>query len=207
MSTTCEVTVYAYAVATSDYIDRYNENHGKGIAIGMTIWATVSSGYHKDNFKYGKLYQWGRIYGQGYSGEFYDGDWDQTYSDSTVPTFAEAGVSEKGGNNKNNENVFYIGLSDWVYPSNDKLWNSVSEENPKKTGYDPCPTGRRIPTYAELEELQQNYSSWTSEGGQNGLWFSGPNTYSDTAPQVFFPAASDRYDDGSAYSRGNNGHY
>ena len=73
-------------VSKGDYVDEYGVNHGQGIEIGGVVWAPVNCGYHKDDYQYGKLYQWGRKYGQGYSGDFYDGDWDQTYSDATVPT-------------------------------------------------------------------------------------------------------------------------
>ena len=158
-SGTCSVTVSALAEATVDYVDEYGVNHGKGTAIGMAIWAPVNCGYQKDDYKYGKLYQWGRKYGQGYSG--YDYNTSEDVSDATVPTFAEGGVSEIGGNHKSNANVFYTG-SDWVDPRNDELWNSGTESNPVKTEYDPCPDGWRVPTYAELSELRKNHSSWTS---------------------------------------------
>ena len=61
-----------------------------------------------------------------------------------------------------------------------------------KTEYDPCPEGWRVPSYAELNELISNKSSWTSEDGQNGYWFSGLATYTTDTPQVFFPAAGSR---------------
>ena len=206
-SGTCSVTISALAEAIADYVDEYGVNHGKGVAIGMAIWAPVNCGYHKDDYKYGKLYQWGRKYGQGYSGEFYDGDFDQTYSDATVPTFAEGGVSEIGGNHKSNANVFYTGY-DWVDPRNDELWNSGSESNPVKTEYDPCPDGWRVPTYAELSELSKNHSSRTSENGQSGYWFSGASSYTETVPQIFFPAAGYRYyNGGDANGRGRYGYY
>ena len=208
-SGTCTVTVSALAVAIADYIDEYNENHGKGIVVGMTVWAPVNCGYHATDFKYGKLYQWGRKYGQGYSGNLYDlnGSNVGTYSDTEVPTIEEGGVSEIGGNHKNNANVFYYGSPDWVDPRNDKLWNSGAESKPVKTEYDPCPAGWRVPTEAELSELCQNYSSWTSEEGQPGYWFSGASLYTENVPQVFFPAAGYRLYDGSAYNRGKCGSY
>ena len=205
-SGTCSVTVSALAEATVDYVDEYGVNHGKGTAIGMAIWAPVNCGYQKDDYKYGKLYQWGRKYGQGYSG--YDYNTSEDVSDATVPTFAEGGVSEIGGNHKSNANVFYTGSNDWVDPRNDELWNSGTESNPVKTEYDPCPDGWRVPTYAELSELRKNHSSWTSENGQSGYWFSGASSYTETVPQIFFPAAGYRYSgDGSAYNRGYYGGY
>ena len=205
-SGTCSVTVSPLAEAIADYVDEYGVNHGKGVAIGMAIWAPVNCGYHKDDYKYGKLYQWGRKYGQGYSG--YDSNTSEDVSDATVPTFAEGGVSEIGGNHKSNANVFYTGYSDWVDPRNDEMWNSGSESNPVKTEYDPCPDGWRVPTYAELSELSQNHSSWTSENGQSGYWFSGASSYTETVPQIFFPAAGYRdRNDGDAGGRGDNGNY
>ena len=48
----------------------------------------------------------------------------------------------------------------------------------------------------------------TADNGQMGRWFSGPNSYTATIPQVFFPAAGFRsYDDGDAYNRGYGGNY
>ena len=212
-SGTCTVTVSALAVAIADYIDEYNENHGKGIVVGMTVWAPVNCGYHKTDFKYGKLYQWGRKYGQGYSGDLYDvsGSEVGTYSDATVPTIEEGGVSVVTGNHKSKANIFYTGTSsynyDWVDPQDGKLWNSGSESNPVKTEYDPCPEGWRVPTHAELSELRQNYSSWTSVEGQPGYWFSGASSYTENVRQVFFPAASYRDDGGYAYDRSLSGRY
>lgn len=208
---TCSVTVSAVAVASADYIDEYGVNHGKGTAIGMAVWAPVNCGYHKDDFKYGKLYQWGRKYGQGYSGNLYDvnGNIVGEVSDATIPTIEEGGISVVTGNHKSKSNIFYTAFNnfDWVDPRNDKLWNSGSESNPLKTEYDPCPEGWRVPTCAELDELNSNYSSWTTnENGQPGYWFSGPNSYTATVPQVFFPAAGCRgSNDGGAYGRGGSG--
>lgn len=207
---TCSVTVSALAVATADYVDEYGVNHGKGTAVGMAIWAPVNCGYHETDFKYGKLYQWGRKYGQGYDGNLYDVNDKNigTYSDSSVPTIEEGGVSVVTGNHKSKENIFYTGTSDWVYPQDDKLWNSGTESKPVKTEYDPCPEGWRVPTYAELNELRQNRSSWTSKDGQDGYWFSGASSYTAKVPQVFFPAAGNRYNnDGNAYYRGYSGYY
>jgi uncharacterized protein (TIGR02145 family) len=210
---TCSVTVSAAAVASVDYIDEYGVNHGKGTAIGMAVWAPVNCGYHKDDYKYGKLYQWGRKYGQGYFGSLYDVNGKKVgeVSDATVPTIEEGGVSVVTGNHKSMANIFYTGFKkgDWVDPRDDKLWNSGSESNPLKTEYDPCPDGWRIPTYAELDELNNNYSSWTAdENGQSGRWFSGANSYTEIVPQVFFPAAGSRnYNDGNADYRGSSGDY
>ena len=197
----CTVTVSSRVVATADYIDEYGVNHGKGTAIGMAIWAPVNCGYHKDDFKYGKLYQWGRKYGQGYDG------------DATTSTIEEGGISAITGQHKSKSNVFFIGTSeysyDWLYPQDSKLWNSGTDSNPVKTENDPCPEGWRVPTSAELVELNNNYSSWTTDdNGRSGRGFSGPNSYTASVPQVFFPAAGYRdYYGGDASGRGGYGRY
>ena len=198
----CTVTVSSSVVATADYIDEYGVNHGKGTAIGMAIWAPVNCGYHKDDYKYGKLYQWGRRYGQGYD-----------ENDASVPTIEEGGISAITGQHKSKSNVFFTSAwefnNDWLYPQDSKLWNSGTDSSPVKTENDPCPEGWRVPTYAELDQLNNNYSSWTTDdNGRSGRWFSGPNSYTASVPQVFFPAAGYRYDyDGGARNRGNYGDY
>ena len=70
-----------------DYIDEYGISHGPGIEIDDVVWAPVNCGYkmqtsESKGYPYGRYYQWGRKYGQGYYGEFYDGDWNQIYSDA-----------------------------------------------------------------------------------------------------------------------------
>ena len=69
----CAVTVSRSEF--TDYIDEYGINHGHGVKIGESIWAPVNCGYDETDFRFGKLYQWGRKYGQGYDS-----------SDATVPT-------------------------------------------------------------------------------------------------------------------------
>jgi uncharacterized protein (TIGR02145 family) len=172
-----------------DYVDEYGINHGPGVKIGETVWAPVNCGYHATDYKYGKLYQWGRKYGQGYDG------------DATTPELVEGPVSLSVGQSKSKENKFYYISEHWLTAQNTNLWNSGSEENPVKTEYDPCPEGWRVPTYAELSELSGNYSSWTSDAkGQKGYWFSGTESYSEMAKRVFFSAVGFyAYTDGAVY--------
>lgn len=229
VSTTCTVTVSPLLVATANYIDEYGVNHGKGVAIGMAIWAPVNCGYKaetKDSegnvidngYPYGKLYQWGRKYGQGYSGPLYEeGLRNREISDATYPseesgTIKEGGVSLTGGQSVTNKDVFFMGEGrnyDWLYSSDsDELWNFGTVGNPIKTEYDPCPKGWRIPTYSELNELKKNKSSRIiNDDGQWGYWFSGPWSYTPNVPQVFLPAAGSRFYDGSANDRGQGGLY
>lgn len=189
------------AVPTADYIDEYGINHGKGIAIMETVWAPVNCGYHASNYPYGKLYQWGRKYGQGYSSEY----------DVTEPTLSAGPISRKSGESADNANVFYtVSASpyDWLAPQEDDLWNSGSEAVPVKTQYDPCPDGWRVPTYAELDALN-DYSMYNSTNiaGQRGTKLYGRYRQQDDAPSVFLPYAGCRDYDGDASNREGRGCY
>ena len=123
-------------------------------------------------------------------------------------------VSLEGGQSSDNADKFYSPSVwehgyDWFSEHNDQLWNSGTEDNPVKTDYDPCPRGWRVPTHAELEELCQHHSEWTTNAdGQVGYWFSGANAYNTEVPQIFFPAAGLRdRSDADARSRGRYGGY
>ena len=197
-----------------DYIDEYGINHGPGVEIDGVVWAPVNCGYHETDFKYGKLYQWGRKYGQGYSGGLYDADnnYLHVYSDTSIPSIEKSPIDIVDSQSKENENIFYSTYSseepyDWLCVQNDDLWNRGSEQSPMRTEYDPCPDGWRTPTYAELSGLSQNYSSWVEKDGQYGRWFSGLNPYMTTVHQVFFPASGARTGSGKAGSRGYQGLY
>lgn len=199
-----------------DYVDEYGVNHGPGVEIDGVIWAPVNCGYHATDFKYGKLYQWGRKYGQGYDGEFYDGDWDQEYSDAVLPEFiyGNGSISIEEGQLEKYANVFFRGGNqdyDWVYPHDGSLWNKGTDESPQKNNNnDPCPQGWRVPTYAEYNAVIAHKSSWTTnENGINGYYFSGSSLYSEYVPQIFLPAAGSRvyYDEACGYNRGSGGRY
>ena len=205
-SASCTVKVVSCIVPTADYIDEYGVNHGKGIAVGNTVWAPVNCGYkaatsESKGFPYGKLYQWGRKYGQGYNVSY----------DESVPELVEGPVMLSVALAEENSNKFYYNAespNDWCKVQNGDLWNSGTDSSPVKTKYDPCPEGWRVPTYAELDRLDNSYSSFIKVGGQKGRYFSGDYTYLDNAPQVFFPAAGFRdYGNGTAYSRGTYGYY
>ena len=167
-----------------DYVDEYGENHGPGVKIGLTVWAPVNCGYHMTDFKYGKLYQWGRKYGQGYD-----------ESDASVPEIVEGPVSMEIGQSKENANKFYYVLSDprdWCTSQNDNLWNCGTEDNPVKTEYDPCPIGWRVPTHSELNYLKNNSYWATNENAQNGRWFNDSMSNVPEVSQVFLPASGCR---------------
>lgn len=209
-----------------DYVDEYGINHGQGIEIDGVVWAPVNCGYHATDYKYGKLYQWGRKYGQGYDGDFYgtgDGEVSGTYADAVVPSIGAGTVSLSIGQSASNSDKFFEVTSsisnsggsgevirttlDWLSPKDDALWNSGTETDPIKTKYDPCPKGWRVPTFTELNKLKTNISFWTTNQGLLGYWFSGGTPYSESVPRVFLPTAGYRAVDGFAYGRGFFGEY
>ena len=201
VSATCVVTVFP---AELHYVDEYGIDHGPGILIstysyGDIVWAPVNCGYHATDYKYGKLYQWGRKYGQGYDG-----------SDAIAPVIAEGGVTLAEGQDPDNANTYFKGAgNDWLGESDDKLWNSGTEDAPVKTENDPCPDGWRVPTYNELKSIQSRKSSWTTnDEGQNGYWFTDSNDPSQT---FFMPAAGlisgASWKAGKPDDRGSDGYY
>ena len=187
-----------------DYIDEYGINHGPGVEIDGVVWAPVNCGYHETDFPWGKLYQWGRKYGQGYA--------DETYADASQPVLAECNMSILDIQSVKNESVFYTNLEDSYLQFNSdlisSLWNVGTEENPVKSEYDPCPENWRLPTSAELSALVVNRSDLTNLSGQTGMWFSGYTAYDYSCPQIYLQAAGLRWgDDNTVSYRNQTGSY
>ena len=187
------------------YIDERGIYQGDGIKVSGIIWAPVNCGYEPADgeykgYPYGKLYQWGRKYGQGYN---------STYDATTPEIYTAEPVTLDVGQSESNMNVLFRNFKDWLSSPDDELWNSGTEKSPEKTVYDPCPNGWRVPTKGELSNLCQNRSSWTTNAaGQQGFWFSGATSYTQEVPQVFFPAAGyHHYLADPAQGRGYNGNY
>ena len=212
VSESCSVTVKTpKTFAPGDYVDYVDElgvNHGKGVAVAGVIWAPVNCGYEAatadyKGYPYGKLYQWGRKYGQGYKS-----------TDASYPSgenVIEGPVMPSVGESEDNADIFYTVSEspyDWCKVPNETFWNSGTEEVPVKTETDPCPTGWRVPTYKELIELQQNSSWTTNDEDQEGRFFCGEYTFIESAPKVFFPAAGYQdYYGVNDYFRGAAGRY
>ena len=103
------------------------------------LGATQAAGSSTVVDAYGDLYQWGR---------FSDGH--QCRTSATNPTLSSTDQPAHGD--------FIIGVSDWRSPQNDNLWQGVNGIN------NPCPSGYRIPTEAELEAERLSWSATTSVG-------------------------------------------
>ena len=107
--------------------------------LGASQAATSSS----DADAYGDLYQWGRA-----------ADGHQCRNSANTSTLSS--TDEPGhGDFITNESGDY----DWRSPQNDNLWQGVNGNN------NPCPSGYRIPTRAELDA--ERYASWPLAGGRN----------------------------------------
>jgi uncharacterized protein (TIGR02145 family) len=158
-----------YRLVTTPNWDNMDE-----VVIGGITWAPVNAGY-STSLPYGLLYQWSRIYGQGY-------DLAET------PTFVTATPSDIGTvNNVGNANKFY---KPTLSPF-DCLSSRASAWSPT---YNPCPIGWRVPTKAEYEILISSGSTWGVASGVNGKpgrWFGG-NHATDKVGSLFLPAAGIR---------------
>ena len=202
VSATCSVTVKsATAVANKKYIVG-EADYGYGIVIGDVVWAPVNCGYEPANgeykgYPYGKLYQWGRKYGQGYDS-----------NDASYPSGAnlvQGPVAPSWGSSADHSHEFFYGAENWCNQQIDDLW----KDSNGKTANDPCPEGWRVPTTDELASLSRNYSAWTKDALEhNGRYLTGEYTYMEGISQVFFPAAGYRdYDNGGINRRGYDGFY
>jgi len=123
--------------------------------LGATHVATSST----DSLAYGDLYQWGRLT-----------DGHEKRTSSTTTTLSSTDIP--GHNNFIINNTSY---SDWRTPKNNNLWQGVNGVN------NPCPSGYRLPTAAEMEAERLSWTSndaagafasplkWTVGGARNNL--------------------------------------
>ncbi|MEN8898957.1 MAG: hypothetical protein ABF251_09645, partial [Nonlabens sp.] len=103
--------------------------------LGASQVATSST----DAAAYGDLYQWGR----GADG----------HQCRTSPTTSTLSSTDQPGHGD-----FIIGSNDWQSLRNNNLWQGVDGVN------NPCPSGYRLPTDAELDSERQSWSSSNSAG-------------------------------------------
>ena len=136
--------------------------------LGATQAATSST----DANSYGDLYQWGR---------FSDGH--QCRTSATTATLSSTDQPAHGD--------FILEPNfpyDWRNPQNDNLWQGVNGIN------NPCPSGYRLPTEAELDAERLSWSSNNSAGA--------------IASPLKLPMAGGRsYSNGSLSFVGTDGYY
>ena len=187
----------------NNYIDEYGINHGKGIEINGVVWAPVNCGYKaasstSNGFTRGKLYQWGRKYGQGFA------------DDEIVPTIEYGPVMLSVGQSEANANIRYkynednteYPHNDWLITQNNNLWNSGTETGPIKSQYDPCPDGWRVPTHSELKTLVTHYTKDTE-----GWIFYGAYDARENVNTLFLPFTGKGWWGGSASKGSSYGYY
>ena len=197
----CTVQVVSgTAIAKIDYIDEYEVNHGKGIAIGGSVWAPVNCGFKAPNgddkgYPYGKLYQWGRKFGQGYD----ENDASYPSGDNLI----NGPVKPSLGSSDIYKDVFFINKTNWCETHIKTLWYDNGKQST-----DPCPTGWRVPTEKELDYLIQNHSEWAIDKNSHyGYYFSGEYDRIPGVPEIFLPAAGWFDRDGIGKYRNSYGYY
>ncbi|TKS55409.1 hypothetical protein FCN74_11965, partial [Mesohalobacter halotolerans] len=135
-----EGTVYCNNLVT-EVVDVTNPTTGKTWMdrnLGASQVATSST----DAAAYGDLYQWGR-----------GADGHQCRDSGTTSTLSSSDQPGHGDFITNGSNNF-----DWRSPQNDNLWQGVNGVN------NPCPSGYRLPTDAELDAERGSWSSNSSAG-------------------------------------------
>ena len=197
-----------------DYIDEYGVNHGGGILIGDILWAPVNSGYHPNDYPYGKLYQWGRKHGQGYGPpyQYKDKPGVDPDPDKSQPEIVPGPITPKEALKYPNRFYAKSDKAPFNWCKNDtKLWCNFTDDGKmyKNEANDPCPEGWRLPDIKDFDKLIKHSSELVTnpETGQVGRWFSGPLPYSIKVPRIFLPAAGQRYMDGMCAFRGTHGVY
>ena len=228
LSAACLVKAISYD--PDDYVDEWGINHGKGITMGGVTWAPVNCGYHETDYPYGKLYQWGRADGDGYTADA-DGLGDDDATQPVIKAALPYGEIPES-------NAFYISADyvtgQWVdfdnngeiaFPEN-LLWKDISSSETFKDTPglgNPCPDGWRVPTREDFRSLMpggmsyERNSTWYSRGnditpmGQAGRWFGENHTEATAADPkgcIWFPAAGSRHaNHGQSYYRNMFGEY
>lgn len=120
-------------------VDVTNPTTGK-IWMDRNLGASQVATSSTDALAYGDLYQWGRR-----------ADGHQCRTSPTTATLSSVDQPAHGS-------FITIGNGDWRSPQNTNLWQGVSGVN------NPCPSGYRIPTEAELEPERASWSQNNSVG-------------------------------------------
>jgi hypothetical protein len=163
-------TVHCTGTPTA-VVDVTNPSTGK-IWMDRNLGASQAATSSTDANSYGDLYQWGRR-----------ADGHQCRTSPTTATLSSTDQPAHGDFITTNS-----GNYDWRSPQNDNLWQGINGVN------NPCPSGYRLPTNAELDAERLSWSQDNSAGA-----FASP---------LKLPRAGFRdYSNGSLNDVGNVGNY
>jgi uncharacterized protein (TIGR02145 family) len=138
-----EGTVFC-ASGPTEIVDVTNPNTGK-IWMDRNLGATQIASNSTDTAAYGNRYQWGRR-----------SDGHQCSNSSNTSTLSSSSQPLHGDFITSSSDPF-----DWLLTKDDNLWQGVNGIN------NPCPSGYRLPTSAELESERQSWSSNDASGAFN----------------------------------------
>jgi hypothetical protein len=144
-------------VCGNSYITfKYNNawvSYGTVIGANSRCWLDRNLGANQvaasstDHLSYGDLFQWGRG--------------DDGHQIKTSPITTDLSATDQPGHGQ--YIITYSSPYDWRTSQNNNLWQGVSGTN------NPCPSGWRLPTAAELESERQSWSSNNSTGAFNSV--------------------------------------
>ena len=156
------------------------------VTIGSQTWmdrnlgATTVARAVNDCYAYGNLYQWGRA-NEGH-------EWRGS---STTTTRATTPIPGSGSNTWDGKFFIDNGTnpSDWLQTADNNLWQGVNGQN------NPCPSGYRIPTYAELLSLIATFTPNTgiNSGFNSPIKFTANGTRSGTNGSFLVVGTEGRY--------------
>lgn len=122
-------------------VDVINPTTGK-TWMDRNLGAIQAATYSSDADSYGDLYQWGR-----------GADGHQCRNSATTSNLSTTNAPGHG-----NFILSTLGPNDWRNPQNNNLWQGVNGTN------NPCPSGYRLPTFAELDAERNFWSSNDASG-------------------------------------------
>ena len=206
--------IWTWHIWVVDELNEYNVNGIKVLDrnLGAT-WAPKSYGevWSQDDSKllttYGLYYQWGRKdptagpmsayydISDMRTNKYYTIDGPRT-ENAEVYMIGTAPTIENSVQNPivilSPSDVSPVYSNDWLWLKNDDLWGGVSH---KKTIYDPCPYGYKVPE----GELKTMFEGRNWKMGDNDSWYGA--SYSNGNTYVFFPYAGWKGDDVGRVSR------